>query len=372
LFASRILTKQVLRLVRTVGEAEKLVAHIMSGTKKCIAVDCEGVRLGRFGKLSLMQIATGEELVLVDAIDKSAVNALGPILTSSSIKKVMHDCREDSSALFHQHGIKLGNVFDTQVANLIIQRESKEFLHQKAYTDLLHQYLGVESNENAEIKARMIEDPLLWHKRPLSMELVKYALHGVEHLLHLSASLSKALGVVGVPEEEVFDASKLWTEYSGLNREIQSPQQAWKIGTPLLGMVAAINAKGVYFKLNLSFTGVCCTPSALKRMLKGTACLPPVQVGDTVELAVSGASVDGKIIYVDRRDPDWEFFDFLRRPSPKKRGTASNEYKHEPSLIGEPDVDPLLRRGLGEDGGVDSDDEDQIDHEPILTQKPKP
>ena len=78
--------------------------------------------------------------------------------------------------------------------------------------------------------------------------------------------------------------------------------------------------------------------------------------------------MDGKIVYVDRRDPDWEYFDFFRRPSPEKMG--SQEYKHVPSLLTE-GSDPLLRRGLGEDGSVDSDDEGEVDHEPILTHKPE-
>lgn len=360
--------KQVLRVVRSVQDAERLVADI-SGSYGKIGLDCEGVRLGRFGKLSLVQIATPKEMVLVDGINEEAVRALTPLLTSSSVVKVMHDCREDSAALLHQCDIHLGGVYDTQVARLLFQRQQGIKLHQESYSELTKKYLG-KSSQLPDMKDRMLQDPFLWHRRPLTSDLVKYALDGVEHLLALWDKLETELMSSGITETQIVEASRKWAEYAKINTEIEKPSDVWKIGTPLLGMVAAINDKGVYFKLNLGITGVCSTPSALKRMLIGTSSFPPVQVGDTVELAVSGASVDGKIVYVDRRDSDWEFFDFFRRPSPKKKRTVSQEYRHEPSLVGEQDVDPLLRRGLGRDGDIDSDDEDSVDHEPILTKKP--
>jgi ribosomal protein S1 len=169
----------------------------------------------------------------------------------------------------------------------------------------------------------------------------------------------------------VVRTSQDWVDYCTLNLEISRPEEVEKIGRPLLGMVASITDKGVFFKLNIGRTGVCSTPSALKRMVRGGSNFAPVQVGDTVELAVSGVSIDGRTIYVDRRDPDWEYFDFFRRPSPTKKGTVVQEYRHIPSLVeGEVGVDPLLRRGLGEGGDIDSDDEGDIDHEPVLTKKP--
>lgn len=40
---------------------------------------------------------------------------LKSMLEDDSIVKVMHDCRQDSAALYYQMGIKLQNVFDSQV-----------------------------------------------------------------------------------------------------------------------------------------------------------------------------------------------------------------------------------------------------------------
>lgn len=35
----------------------------------------------------------------------------------------MHDCRNDSDALFHLAGVKLANVWDTQIAYAVVQRQ---------------------------------------------------------------------------------------------------------------------------------------------------------------------------------------------------------------------------------------------------------
>lgn len=342
---------------------------------RIVGIDCEGVRLGRFGRLSLMQIALShEEVALVDARVQGTIEALEPLLVDHNLVKVMHDCREDSSALFHQFGgIRMRGVFDTQTAGIIVQKLRNSLpLHQPGYTDLVREFFPHEQiPDDTSIKNKMSEDAELWHKRPLTRDLVDYAVLGVQYLVPLQRKfLAECL--VGVNAFRLSEACNAWVEYCDLNSHLDRPADVEKIGFPLKGMVAAINDRGVYFKLNIGRTGVCCTPSALKRMLHGAYNFQPVQVGDTVELSVSGLSLDAKIVYVDRRDPDWEYFDFMRRPVPDKRTSHTEEYMHVPSVIeNSDDIDPLLRRGLGKDGSVDSDGDDEVDHEPILTHKPR-
>jgi hypothetical protein len=362
---------KTLRLVTSASQSEQLASRLLAKSSCVIGLDSEGVRLGRFGRLSLLQVAeeTGD-VSLMDAKNDGVIQAFGQVLTSPKITKVMHDCREDSASIFHQYnGIRLANVFDTQVASLLLQRKRKEKLRQEGYSDLIEKLLGIPPDNDSRMKERMMDDPFLWHKRPLSAELVKYAVLGVEYLIPLWKSQLNQIKHNEMSVEEVLGASDCWVEYCGMNADILKPTDAEKVGTPLLGMVASITDKGVFFKLNIGRTGVCSTTSAMRRMLTGSGGFPVIEVGDIVELAVSGASMDGKIIYVDRRDPDWEYFDFFRRPSPEKRDC--NEYKHVPSLFNKNvDVDPLLRRGLGDDGCFDSDGEGEVDHDPILTKKP--
>ena len=47
---------------------------------------------------------------------------LKAMLQDSTIVKVMHDCRQDSAALYYQMGIKLQNIYDTQVKMACMQR----------------------------------------------------------------------------------------------------------------------------------------------------------------------------------------------------------------------------------------------------------
>ena len=48
-------------------------------------------------------------------IKDEILQELRGMLEDINIKKVFHDCRQDSAALFYQYGIKLRNVWDTQV-----------------------------------------------------------------------------------------------------------------------------------------------------------------------------------------------------------------------------------------------------------------
>ena len=44
---------------------------------------------------------------------------LKSVLEDADVTKVIHDCRQDSAALWYQFGIKLNNIFDTQVSALM-------------------------------------------------------------------------------------------------------------------------------------------------------------------------------------------------------------------------------------------------------------
>ncbi|OXB82276.1 UNVERIFIED_CONTAM: hypothetical protein H355_007973 [Colinus virginianus] len=84
-----------------------------------ISVTGEGVNLCRHGKLSWLQIATKSRVFLFDIFclgPPAFRNGLRMVLEDKNILKVMHDCRWISDCLFHQYGVLLVNVFDTQDA----------------------------------------------------------------------------------------------------------------------------------------------------------------------------------------------------------------------------------------------------------------
>ena len=49
--------------------------------------------------------------------DEGIIKMLKDIMEDENVTKVMHDCRQDSAALFYQFGIKLRDVVDTQVCH---------------------------------------------------------------------------------------------------------------------------------------------------------------------------------------------------------------------------------------------------------------
>lgn len=84
-----------------------------------IGLSVEGVRTGRFGVVCWIGIATSDHVFLFDmcSLGSTGVNrGLANIFTNDKVIKVIHDCRCMSDAFVHQYGVKLNNVFDTQVS----------------------------------------------------------------------------------------------------------------------------------------------------------------------------------------------------------------------------------------------------------------
>lgn len=122
--------QEMLRNVRIIAkpkECATLVNNILNKQYDVVAVDAEGVNLGPKGPMTLLQIATPEKQVYIfDLLSNPALlveGKLKEILESEKLLKVMHDCRNDSAALYHQFGITLKNVFDTQAAHAVLQQQ---------------------------------------------------------------------------------------------------------------------------------------------------------------------------------------------------------------------------------------------------------
>eukprot|EP00658_Telonema_sp_P-2_P058312 TRINITY_DN4677_c0_g1_i2.p1 TRINITY_DN4677_c0_g1~~TRINITY_DN4677_c0_g1_i2.p1 ORF type:complete len:217 (-),score=37.51 TRINITY_DN4677_c0_g1_i2:199-849(-) len=157
----------------------------------------EGVKLGRFGLACLIQIATqAGEVYLFDLLSiEGALGGTSPLtvlLERHQPAKLMYDCRNDADALFHRHSLRIAGVLDLQILYMCGQRVSGKFLHglSKALSVVLP---GAEIRQMAAAKARGRElfderqggDPELWAKRPLSVDLLRYAAADVAHLFSL-------------------------------------------------------------------------------------------------------------------------------------------------------------------------------------------
>jgi len=82
-----------------------------------VAFDCEGVNLSRLGTVEIVSICfSASQVYLVDFGKHRCpkiVEAVKKLFECSTLTKIIHDCRMDCDALYHNHGIMVNNVHDT-------------------------------------------------------------------------------------------------------------------------------------------------------------------------------------------------------------------------------------------------------------------
>ncbi|XP_013367937.1 PREDICTED: LOW QUALITY PROTEIN: exonuclease 3'-5' domain-containing protein 1 [Chinchilla lanigera] len=163
-----------------------------------LSVAAEGANVCRHGKLCWLQVATNSRVYLFDIFllgSRAFNNGLQMILEDKRILKVIHDCRWLSDCLFHQYGIMLNNVFDTQVADVFqFSMETGGFLPNCISTlqeslirhlDVAPKYLSFLEDRQKLIK----ENPEVWFTRPLPPSLLKMLALEATYLLPLRTAL---------------------------------------------------------------------------------------------------------------------------------------------------------------------------------------
>jgi len=103
------------------------ISRLMSVTT--VGLSCEGESLGRHGLLSLLVLATHEDVFVYDMLclgRDGLQSGLWSVLCRADLVKVVHDVRQMSDVLFHQFNIVLENVFDTMAAHIVVTHWSLE------------------------------------------------------------------------------------------------------------------------------------------------------------------------------------------------------------------------------------------------------
>jgi ribonuclease D len=150
-----------------------------------LAIDTEFVRERTYyPRLCLIQVAVGDEILLVDAIALPDGGALARELAGTARRKLAHAARQDIEALLPITGEPPAPVFDTQQAAALLG-----FPAQVGYAELVRQLLGVEL-----AKGHARTD---WARRPLSPEQLAYAADDVRYLPALADALEARLTAAG-------------------------------------------------------------------------------------------------------------------------------------------------------------------------------
>jgi ribonuclease D len=150
-----------------------------------VGLDTEFIRERTFWpQLALVQVATGDDILLVDMLVPGMPSALAPLLRDASVPKIMHSASEDLVALQHACGCVPRPLFDTQVAAALCGIGAGI-----GYQRLVAELLGI-----AVDKGETRSD---WLRRPLSAQQLAYAADDVRHLFALHDRLDAQLEALG-------------------------------------------------------------------------------------------------------------------------------------------------------------------------------
>ncbi|XP_033967788.1 piRNA biogenesis protein EXD1 [Pseudochaenichthys georgianus] len=171
---------------------EKFVSAVMDIKKqRVIGVGADGVEVFDHGRLCWLQIATKNKVYLFDILllgPRAFKNGLSMILENKHMLKVIHDCRALAGCLIAQFGVKLTNVFDTQVADVMcFYSNTGGFLPDRVSTlqQVVSLHLKVPSSQllSLQMKSQLTkEEREMWYKRPCPVPLLKVMALSAIHL----------------------------------------------------------------------------------------------------------------------------------------------------------------------------------------------
>lgn len=152
-----------------------------------VGLDTEFIRERTYWpQLALVQIALGDDgdILLVDPLAPGITDALRPLLTDTSVLKVMHSPSEDLVAFKHACGVVPQPLFDTQAA-AALAGIAAGIGYQRLVQDVLDVALA---------KGETRSD---WLRRPLSPSQLEYAADDVRHLFAVHDALDARLVELG-------------------------------------------------------------------------------------------------------------------------------------------------------------------------------
>ncbi|XP_033105609.1 uncharacterized protein LOC117107884 [Anneissia japonica] len=171
-------------IIENPADCAAVVEEILSGPKPVtIALDCEGESLGKTGKLTLLQMSTWSgQAYLVDVLAILEPNqffvggGLKKLLESPDVIKVIHDCRADNAALYHQYDVSLTNVFDTAVAYTVIMEQCHANRSNGGSLEHLCELFSKPLvTKTKQMKKKMAYVKGFWSRRPMTPEMIRYA-----------------------------------------------------------------------------------------------------------------------------------------------------------------------------------------------------
>ncbi len=183
-----------------------------AGTAGSIALDTEFVFERTFRpRLGLIQIASGGEIALVDAVRIADLSPLAVLFSEESGRKILHSGSGDVPILRRATGTSPRPLFDTQIAAAYAGLGPS-----LSYAALIRELFAVELPKH--------ETRTDWLRRPLSPEQLRYAAEDVEQLVAAAAELERRLRDLGRLEWALEDSAAV----ADLESDAADPAEAWR------------------------------------------------------------------------------------------------------------------------------------------------
>lgn len=153
---------------------------------KAIAVDTESNSRHHYPEqLCLIQIATGNNVYIIDTIILKDIGPLQKVLADDAIMKIIHGADYDVRSIDRHCGFRIHNLYDTYIAARFAG------ITEVGLAALIRDLLSVNI-----VKSKRLQTAD-WGRRPLSNEAIEYAGSDVLYLRALQEILSKRLDVLG-------------------------------------------------------------------------------------------------------------------------------------------------------------------------------
>ncbi len=154
-----------------IDNQESLEAFVeRARSSSVLAIDTEFLREKTYyARLCLLQLATDEEVAIVDPFAVDDLHVLVPLLSDPGIVKLFHAGSQDLEILYREVGMLPEPIFDTQVAAALLGHTQ-----QIGYGALVHSICGV--------NLKKVDSYTDWSRRPLSESQLDYAADDVAYL----------------------------------------------------------------------------------------------------------------------------------------------------------------------------------------------
>lgn len=165
-----------------IASQEALEAFVQRArSSSVLAIDTEFLREKTYyAKLCLLQMATDDEVAIIDPFEIDDLSAIACLLEDEGIVKLFHAGGQDLEILYHEIGVLPRPLFDTQVAAALLGHTQ-----QIGYGALVNSMCGVSLK-----KSDSFTD---WSRRPLQDSQLEYAADDVVYLPEIYRSMVERL-----------------------------------------------------------------------------------------------------------------------------------------------------------------------------------